>query len=588
MLSAYSLFETIRKWRSHIALLCLLFVIGCTPTNTKDEAQQAANPAPKSKPLPSTLINNSQVFEEDTLYSLIAAELALTREHYNLGLANYIEQAQNHRDVNIAARAAQVARILKRHPESLEMAELWKELNPGSREARFILVSEYLHSQRFDEAFEEGEALLEAGHSAGFEDIAIEAVDNNYPNLETLKQNFEKLISRYDSNTSLRVGLSVIYQHQKLLDKALVEADIATELDPDNVRVIYQRYRVLLEQDKKEAASKAYSRLVELQPKNFRVRSRYAHQLIRIDLVKAMEQYQILHEQRPNNNDVLLNLGLLQLDQKQFKEAEQSFTSLLERDKHLSISNFSLAEVYREKGDFDAALTHYLNVKEGSRYVDAISNAADILTQKEGFDNALLFISNRRESANQKDKEELHLVEGDALQRSGAINKALDAYSRGIQYFPDSVTLHYSRAMLYASRRETLLAEQDFKQVLEQAPDSAMVLNALGYTLLDQTDRRDEAATYIERAYELDPDDIAIIDSMGWLAFKRGDLKSALIYLRRAMNTLVDDEIAAHLGEVLWTAGRKKEARKTLQQGLDHRSESPHIQSVLKRLDIKL
>ena len=590
---ARPLFENIRRSRAAILFSHALFLStlgGCATTSNEQDsdATLTGEETLPARTLPETSIHDSRAFDEESLYSLIAAELALTRAHYKLGLASYVEQARSSRDVNVTARAAQVARILKRHPESLEMAELWHELDPGSREARFILVSEYLHSQEFDAAFSEAEELLEAGHSAGFEDIAVDAVDNDFAKLDELKRNFERLHARYPDDSSLSVGLSVIYQYQKQPELALTAIDQALKYDTNNIRAIYQKYRVLNEMGRKEEATTIYSQLVALQPDNIRVRSRYAHQLIRIDRQKAMAQYQILHEQDPQNHDILLNLGLLQLDQKRFEEARGAFTQLLARGEHEAIAHFSLAEILKADGNLDAALQHYLSVDSGSRYVEAVSSTADILARTASFDEAIQFIIDRREAAGAKEKEELYLVEGNALHQRGLVREALASFTDGIAAFPGSVTLHYSRAMIYASLRKTALAEHDFKVVIAQAPDNAMTLNALGYTLLDQTDRIDDAAAFIEKAYALDPNDAAIIDSMGWLAFKRGDTKTALTLLRQAIELTMDDEIAAHLGEALWVAGRKKEARRVLQQGLTHNAESPHIRNTVKRLQIEL
>lgn len=583
-----SLVETLKKWSAFTLVSSQLVLSACTSNTTQNVQEEPVSSDALIKALPAFTIEESKSFDEDTLYSLITAELALTRGDFDLGLSNYVEQARHHRDVQIAARAAQIARILKRHPESLEMAELWKELNPGSHEARFILVSEYIHTQNFNEAFKEAKTLLEAGHEAGFEDIAADAVDNNYGNIELLKQRFQSLSDDYQTNVSLRIGLSIVYQHLEQMEDALNEARAATDLEPENTRAIYQLYRALLASGDNEAAAEVYKGLVDLQPDNFRARSRYAHQLIRIDLTKALEQYRILHEQRPQNNDVLLNLALLQFDQEQFDEAELSFRSLIERGKHLSAAHFNLGEILKSQDKHDEALDNYLKVSDGNRYIDAISAAADILFKKQGFEDALQFIVERRENAKPSDQEALYGIEGDALYRQGLNQRAVDAYSKGLEYFPDSAALLYSRAMLFASERNTAQAEQDFKAALVHVPENATLLNALGYTLLDQTSRVEEAGEYIEKAYELLPDNAPIIDSVGWLAFKRGDNKKALKYLHKAFEILVDAEIAAHLGEVLWLTGEKSKAKEVLKQGLEQNPQSSHIEDVLRRLSIEL
>ena len=96
--------------------------------------------------------------------------------------------------------------------------------------------------------------------------------------------------------------------------------------------------------------------------------------------------------------------------------------------------------------------------------------------------------------------------------------------------------------------------------VIAAQPENAAALNALGYTLADQTERYEEAEVLIRQAYILQPEEASIIDSMGWIAYRRGRLPEALEFLRKAWQIDKNPEIAAHLGEVLWVDGNKDAA----------------------------
>ncbi len=561
---------------------CLLVLISACAQQKEKEL-----PIPPHEPLPKTHIESTKQLDEETLYTILVAELALVREHYELGLANYAAQSEATQDVNITARAAQISRILNRHDKSLELAERWHELDPGNREARLILISEYVYHERFSEAFDEASQLLKAGETAGFEEIAIEAVQKGYSGLDTLSDHYKTLLNLYPDNIELLIGSGVLLQASKDLEPALAYIRRAREIAPENARAVYQEYRILKALELDEEATETYGHLVALQPNNFRARSRYAHMLIRVDMPSALEQYTILHNQSPQNNDVLLNLALIQLDQGKFDQAKGNFETLLERNEHLQISNYGLAEVARANENLDTALTHYMRVDSGSRYVDAASKAAVIITQNEGFEDALTFLAKRREKATNEDKESLFLIEADTLNKAGQPERAIATYDLGIQRFPDSVTLLYSRAMHFATQGEVAAAEIDFKRILEHSPENAATLNALGYTLLDLTDRITEAGRYIRQAYALQPDDPAIIDSMGWLEYKLGNLRKAQTLLERALELYMDDEIAAHLGEVLWVQSQKRHAKKIWRRGLDHDPDSEVIKATINRLGVK-
>jgi len=137
--------------------------------------------------------------------------------------------------------------------------------------------------------------------------------------------------------------------------------------------------------------------------------------------------------------------------------------------------------------------------------------------------------------------------------------------------------------MLAESMDNLELAESDLLKVIELEPRNAMALNALGYTLTNKTNRHKEALVYIEKAYEISPDDPAIIDSMGWVNYRLGNYEEALTYLRKAIAMESDHEIAAHLGEVLWVSGLETEAKRVWGEALDKKQDSEVLKTVMKR-----
>lgn len=111
--------------------------------------------------------------------------------------------------------------------------------------------------------------------------------------------------------------------------------------------------------------------------------------------------------------------------------------------------------------------------------------------------------------------------------------------------------------MLAEKRNDLAQMEKDLRFVIAREPDNAMALNALGYTLADRTTRYTEARELILKAHKLNPDDPAILDSMGWINYRQGKLADAERYLRQALQRYPDHEVAAHLGEVLWAQGAR-------------------------------
>jgi len=138
--------------------------------------------------------------------------------------------------------------------------------------------------------------------------------------------------------------------------------------------------------------------------------------------------------------------------------------------------------------------------------------------------------------------------------------------------------------MLAEKRGNLDQLERDLRFIIEREPDNAMAINALGYTLADRTERHQEALELIEQAYRINPDDPAIMDSLGWVHFRLGNLQEAERHLRKAYAQFADHEVAAHLGEVLWVRGERREARTIWAQALQKEPDSAILRSTLKRL----
>ena len=136
------------------------------------------------------------------------------------------------------------------------------------------------------------------------------------------------------------------------------------------------------------------------------------------------------------------------------------------------------------------------------------------------------------------------------------------------------------------NERRDLIAqtETDLRTILQHEPNNATALNALGYTLADRTDRYEEAFELISQALSLKPDDPAILDSMGWVHYRLGQIDEALLRLRQAMKMFPDHEIAAHLGEVLWVSGQQEEARSVWEEGMKLSPNSSIIPRAMERM----
>lgn len=564
-------------------LLTALALSACTQAPVIVEQPPVVTPP---KALPPVKVPDRE-FTSDSLYSLLVAEMAIERRRYDIALDNYVQQANATRDPEVTARAARVARVLKAHEPALEMSQIWVELEPHNSEAQMILTDELIEAGQLERAFKHATTLLDNGEQVAFEAIAARAAEGNPETTHNLTGLFEGLLTKHPNNIQLLVGYSLLLEQQKRQTEALDAAKRATLLDPQNIRAIYQESRMLQQLGQHEQAIKKMGELISLTPQNTVLRTRYARYLASHDIQAARQQYQILFNQQPHDAEILLSLALVEQEAELFESAISHFQQLVDRNQHADTANYQLGRIHEYRGRPDLALTYYKAVNPGQEYLSAVYRASEIIAKQDIY-QALQFVKGLRSASPSQYQDGLYLREANLMLDAGQAEGALATLDKGLMQTPDSINLLYSRAMLYTQLDDLGQAERDFKRIIELRPNNAAALNAFGYTLADRTDRYEEAYNYISRALKITPKDPAVLDSMGWVEYRLGNYPAALKRLRQAMNLMVDHEIAAHLGEVLWVTGNKDEAISVWKQGLESNPTSTVIESTLKRLNAAL
>lgn len=574
-----------------LAVATLCAAIGaCSNTSRSNEASVAAPPSASEDYHEVTGAKTvaDRAFTAETLYALLVAELAISRKRYDIALGNYVQQAISTNDLEVAARATHIARGLNARQSALEMSQLWLDLDPTNQDARLITSIELIEANYLLEAFELSRQMLKDGEIAAFDSIASKAEKGDIAIVNTLISRYTQLLTEHKQDAGLWLGQSILQLQAGNYEQALAAAERAKALDDDAIRSAFQETRVLHKMGKTELASKRLSELVQQNPDNIGLRARYARLVWSSSPDAAHEQFLILHQQSPHDAEILYSLALVEKDLGQLDAAQARFDLLLARDQYPAAAHFHLGEIYANRKEYDTALQHFKLVGVSQNYVSAMIQATDILLAQNQRTEALALLNSEQQHAQGMALQSLFMLEADILQKAGQMNDAETTLSKGIELFPTSTQLLYARAMSYAQRDIIDAAERDFKRVLELVPENAAALNALGYTLADQTDRYQEAYEYIKQAYALTPDDPAVLDSMGWVAYRLGNYEEALDKLRKAMRAMPDHEIAAHLGEVLWVTGEHQEAISVWRQGLELNPESKIISRTLRRLEAKV
>lgn len=550
-----------------------------TPDETStSEGNRAGADTPAKVP-------HTRPFSRETLYALLAAEIAGSRQQFDIALSNYLQQAHETRDPQVAARATHIARFLSAENAVLDAALLWVEVAPEDTEAQLNAALALVRTGRLQEAFELSRRLQEKGEHTLFQNIAASAADSTDTQREQLIEGYRTLLKRYPKHKELLVGTGLLMQQQGQLESALSYAERALTHHPDDTAATILKATLLNQMERSDEALQAIVAALEENPESLRLRLQYARLLTQHDLALAQEQFEVLVQQEPNDPDLLLSLGIVALERGDTDTARESFEALLDSGEHMSTANYYLGQLAEKESREEDALLYYLQVEPGSDFLQATLNILDIFLKRGEIDAANDHM-NRLRTRFPDRAADLYLLQARTLMQHGHDQAAEHTLGLALESHPTHSELRYTRGMLYAEQGRIEAMERDLRELLKYDPQNANALNALGYTLADQTGRYEEALELIEQALALKPGEPAFLDSMGWVLYKMGRTEEALPYLEEAMAAYPDQEIAAHLGEVLWKLGERERAREVWQRGLENDPESELIPATKDRLQV--
>ncbi|MFU8763690.1 MAG: tetratricopeptide repeat protein [Haliea sp.] len=566
----------------------LLAATGCatapgqtSPAAAAAESRESAAAATLPKP-------PERAFPEDSVYPLLVAEFALRRSAYDLALGNYLDQAARLRDPGISAHTTHLAQFMKREPQALEAVQLWVELEPEHPEANSTLATLLIR---------QGKPAAAVPHLAV---VARQGLQPNFPMLlggfrelstaekQELAAAMGALESDFPNDTRLLLTRALILDELDEAEATGVVLEQLFALEPGQTQALLLDAKLRLESGH-SAPFKRIEEALAAAPDNSSLRLQYARLLTRSDIDAARRQFEILSAQSPRDGDLLLSLALLNQDHGDTLAAKAYLRQVLALEQRVDEANYYLGRIAEDEGRPDEAILAYSRVEDpdSREFYSARGRVGRLLIQSGDSSGSAEFFDLQRQAYPEL-REQLYALESELLSQASLLDTAMALLDQALAELPESASLRYSRAMLAERLNDLALMESDLRHILAENPDNATALNALGYTLTTRTSRYEEAYALIARALELAPEEPAILDSMGWVVFKLGRAAEAVAYLQRAWDGLPDPEVAAHLGEVLWSLGEQQKAYSIWRDGLLRDPEHDILQETLERLDISI
>jgi len=525
----------------------------------------------------------------ELMYRVLVGEVAGQRGDFDTSVEYYAIAAEGSDDPRIAERATHIGVYAGKYEVAQRAARRWAELSPMNMEAQQFAAMLTLRSGDADAALPYLESVLAlAGddREEGFAVVAQLLAREGQPELAARAMGL--LAARYPNVATAQHGLAVLALSAGDHDTALAASERALELNPDLVEARIVQARALLGLGRVDEALGRVEAMLREMPRHHELRLTYARMLLdqqRYD--DALAQFEQVAEARPGDGDLMFTIGLLNIEAKHYDAAETYLKRSLQSGRHVNQAHYYLGRIAEEQGDLRQGVAWYLKVAGGEHHFEAQTRVALLFARLGHPDKARDHLDSLRERfPDDASLARIYLVEGQILGDAREYEAGMTLYNEALRLYPGNPDLLYARALMAEKVDRLDVLEADLRTLLERDPDNATALNALGYTLADRTDRYEEALDYITRALEQRPDDPAVIDSMGWVQYRLGNLDRAETYLRRAFERLPDPEVGAHLVEVLWVRGERAEARRLYADLIQLHPHSEPLLDVKERLGL--
>lgn len=573
-----------------ILVLCTLTVCSCASFRSdlaeKPVASDANESAATKQPVASAeseLVAPQSDLDPDLMLTLLVGEVAGQRGDLNTAIKAYVAAARESEDPVIAERAVQIALFGQDLSSAKQALDVLLEVQPDQALTHHIALGVYLRDRNPGMALQYAQSLLELSESplrSTLAAIAAYVVREAEP--EVALTVMKGLVTRVSDQAGANFALSQVARHYKQESLAEAAAKKAIESDPDWPAPYVQLAAIYDQSDRTDEALILLEKIAPHHDDRSLLMA-YGQLLAKAErLEPAAQQFQKILKQQDQDHAARMALALVRMQQQKLDQAEKQLDMLVDVDGYHDRAAYYLGRIARWNQQYDRSIRWFEAVGEGPMYLEAQSSIAVLKAAQGDLDAARAVFAALREQMPDK-SDHFYLLEGELLYEAEAFVDFYRLMNVAVKAYPENMKLRYSRALAAVEVDHLEVLESDLKLVLSKDPGDVDALNALGFSLASETERFEEASRLLEKAIQIRPDDPAILDSVGWLRYRQGQFEVALDYLKRAYNKFPDDEIAAHLGEVLWALGRKQDARDLWKKASESKPDSRHIQDVLER-----
>ena len=563
------------------AALFALLAQAQAPDTDDDEEEETPPPAAEVPKAEENL--PPQELTEPLLYEFLLGEIARQRGSPGIAAQTYLDLAKQTRDPRVARRAVELANYARAPQLALEAARTWHEADPTSQQALRTVTVLLINARRVDDAEPYIAKLLAGNDAAAGGLMQLGQLLTQNPDKAANLRVVRKLAEPYPQTPEAHFAIAQAAAAANDETLALQELGRAAALRPGwDLAAIFEAQ--IVRRRSPGDALKRLSTFLDQYPNARDVRMSYARLLVgEKRYPEARTEFEKLLSLHKDDTEAIYGVGLLAMQAKDYATAEANLTRLLElgfRDPNGL--RFTLAQIAEEQKDWPRAIGWYDTIRRGEHALQARMRTANALAKQGKLDDARTYL--RGVSASDPERVQLLIAEAQLLREANRNGEAFELLGKALEKNPDQPDLLYDHALTAEKLNRLDVLESNLRTLIQVKPDHAHAYNALGYSLADRNERLPEARKLIEHALELAPEDYYIMDSLGWVLYRMGDLKGAAQHLRRAWGGRPDGEIGAHLGEVLWVLGERDEAEHVWREALEASPENDTLQKTIQRL----
>ena len=519
-----------------------------------------------------------------SLYQVMLAEIAVQRGDPLLASSVYADLAMRTRDPLAMERAVEVAGYARRFDLALEIARLWIDVEPTSKRAQQVLTGAMIVSNQLDDLAPNLIRTLELDKEALGENLlGLNRMFARNTDRQAVFKLIDKVCRTFFGVAEAHYAVALAAASAREFERARVEIQRALELRPNWEAAALLEAQILAQSSPAEAL-KYMEAYAERYPNAYDLQLQLARSLVgEKRYADARIYFDRLLQAHPNNPEIIYPVAILALQQNDLDLAEVQLKHLLTlADANKNLAYYYLGQIAEEgKRDADAQ-AYFAKVGSGEQFIPAQVRSAQILVRQDKIPEARQLLA-KAPAGTEEERVQLIIAEGALLREAKQIEAAFALLDSALKKRPEQPDLLYETALLAEKLGKMDILENRLRKLIKLRPDSAQAYNALGYSFAERNIKLAEARELIDHAIKLQPGDPFILDSLGWVLYRQGDLMGALAYLEQAYAKRDDPEVAAHIGEVLWALGRKEEAQRFLQTAHQKHPDNESLTAATKK-----